>query len=141
MGGSMDQEIIWDVFSNTLEAAAELGVHDGFTAAVKQALERLALPKIGSDGRLQEWSEEFSEPEPGHRHMSHLFGVHPGCQFTLLNAPEMVAAARKSIEYRLANGGGHTGRTGGTLDARARQTHPRRDSFTFGTTVPGSPGR
>jgi alpha-L-fucosidase 2 len=109
MGGSMDQEIIWDVFNNTLEAAGELGIQDDLTASVKQALERLALPKIGSDGRLQEWSEEFPEPEPGHRHMSHLFGVHPGRQFTMLNAPEMVAAARKSIEYRLTHGGGHTG--------------------------------
>jgi alpha-L-fucosidase 2 len=105
----MDQEIIWDVFSNTLEAAAELGIKDDFTAGVEKAVARLALPKTGSDGRLLEWSEEFKEPEPGHRHMSHLFGVHPGRQFTWQNAPEVMSAARKSIEYRLAHGGGHTG--------------------------------
>jgi alpha-L-fucosidase 2 len=109
MGCSMDQEVIWDVFSNTLEAAHVLGIKDEFTKAVEGALGRLAVPRIGADGRLMEWSEEFPEPEPGHRHVSHLFGVHPGRQFTLRDAPDMVAAARKSIEYRMAHGGGHTG--------------------------------
>jgi alpha-L-fucosidase 2 len=109
MGCSMDQEIIWDTFSNTLEAAAVLGIRDDFTASVRRALDNLALPKIGSDGRLMEWTEEFKEPEPGHRHVSHLFAVHPGHQYTWENATEMMAAARKSIEYRLAHGGGHTG--------------------------------
>ena len=109
MGPSMDQEIIWDTFTNLIEAAEILGIKDGFVREVIAARSKLALPKIGSDGRLMEWSEEFKEPEPGHRHMSHLFALHPGRQYTFQNAPEMVAAARKSIEYRLANGGGHTG--------------------------------
>ena len=109
MGCSMDQEIIWDTFNNTLEAARDLGIDDDFTASAQRALARLALPKIGADGRLMEWSEEFKEPEPGHRHLSHLFAVHPGHQFNEENAPAMMAAARKSIEYRLAHGGGHTG--------------------------------
>ncbi len=109
MGGSMDQEIIWDLFNNVLEAAAELGIEDDFTASVRKALDRLALPGIGSDGRLMEWSEEFQEPEPGHRHMSHLFAIHPGHQFDRDHTPEMAQAARKSLEYRLAHGGGQTG--------------------------------
>jgi alpha-L-fucosidase 2 len=109
MGPSMDQEIIWDVFTNTLDAARALHISDDFTSKVQDALDRLALPKIGPDGRLQEWSEPFEEAEPGHRHMSHLFGVYPGRQFTSSQTPEMIAAARKSIEYRLAHGGGHTG--------------------------------
>jgi alpha-L-fucosidase 2 len=109
MGGSMDQEIIWDLFNNVLEAAAELGIQDDFTASVRKALDRLALPGIGSDGRLMEWSEQFEEPEPGHRHMSHLFAIHPGHQFDLDHAPEMAQAARKSLEYRLAHGVGQTG--------------------------------
>lgn len=109
MGCSMDQEIIWDTFANTLEAAELLGISDSFTAKVSAATARLALPKIGSDGRLMEWTEEYKEPEPGHRHISHLFAVHPGRQYNWQNAPEMMQAARKSIEYRLANGGGHTG--------------------------------
>lgn len=109
MGCSMDQEIIWDTFSNLLEAAEILGLRDSFVADVRNARERLALPKIGSDGRLMEWTEEYKEPEPGHRHISHLFAVHPGRQYNWNNAPEMMTAARKSIEYRLAHGGGHTG--------------------------------
>ena len=109
MGPSMDQEIIWDTFTNLIEAAEILDIKDGFVREVIAVRSKLAMPKIGSDGRLMEWSEEFKEPEPGHRHMSHLFALHPGRQYTFQNAPEMVAAARKSIEYRLANGGGHTG--------------------------------
>ena len=109
MGPAMDQEIIWDVFSNTLEAAQALGTSDEFTHRVESALGRLALPKIGPDGRLMEWSQPFPEPEPGHRHMSHLFAVHPGRQFSRTRSPELWAAARKSLEYRLAHGGGHTG--------------------------------
>jgi len=109
MGCSMDQEIIWDTFSNLLEAAEILGIRDAFVDSVRGARERLLLPRIGSDGRLMEWTEEYQEPEPGHRHISHLFAVHPGRQYNWNNAPEMMAAARKSIEYRLAHGGGHTG--------------------------------
>jgi len=109
MGPSMDQEIIWDTFTNLIEAAEILGIEDDFVREVIAARSKLALPKIGSDGRLMEWAEEFEEPEPGHRHMSHLFALHPGRQYTFQNAPEMVTAARKSIEYRLAHGGGHTG--------------------------------
>ncbi|HUT23877.1 MAG TPA: glycoside hydrolase family 95 protein [Sumerlaeia bacterium] len=109
MGPAMDQEIIWDTFTNCIEAAEVLHIEDDFVAKVRAARAKLALPRIGSDGRLMEWSEEFEEPEPGHRHMSHLFGVHPGRQFTPRRTPEMIAAARKSIEYRLAHGGGHTG--------------------------------
>lgn len=109
MGCSMDQEIIWDTFTNTLEAAGVLGISDKFTERVIAALARLALPRIGSDGRLLEWAQEYLEPEPGHRHISHLFAIHPGRQYNWQNAPEMMQAAQKSIEFRLAKGGGHTG--------------------------------
>jgi alpha-L-fucosidase 2 len=109
MGPSMDQEIIWDTFTNLLEAAEILRIKDDLVKEVAAAREKLAMPRIGSDGRLMEWAEEFEEPSPGHRHISHLFAVHPGRQYTTRNAPEMLAAAQKSIEYRLAHGGGHTG--------------------------------
>jgi len=109
MGGSMDQEIIWDTFSNFLTAAHELGIEDDVTAQVRTSLARLALPGVGADGRLLEWAEEFKEPEPGHRHISHLYGLYPGHQFTQNRTPECMAAARKTIDYRLAHGGGHTG--------------------------------
>lgn len=109
MGCSMDQEIIWDTFSNLLESAAVLGVEDDLTRRVSAAREALALPRVGTDGRLMEWAEEWKEPEPGHRHVSHLFAVHPGRQFNWRNSPEMMLAAKRSLEHRLANGGGHTG--------------------------------
>jgi alpha-L-fucosidase 2 len=109
MGCAMDQEITWDTFRNFLFAARELGIKDELTTQVQAALDKLAVPGLGKDGRLMEWAEEFKEPEPGHRHLSHLFGVHPGCQFTPDGTPEAWAAARKSIEYRLEHGGGHTG--------------------------------
>jgi alpha-L-fucosidase 2 len=109
MGNSMDQEIAWDTFNNFLAAARELGITNKLTAQVQAALDKLALPGIGSDGRLMEWAEEFKEPEPGHRHISHLYGLHPGHQFTQNRTPEYFAAARKTIAHRLAHGGGHTG--------------------------------
>jgi alpha-L-fucosidase 2 len=56
-----------------------------------------------------EWSEEFEEPEPGHRHVSHLFALHPGRQISRTATPDLAAAARKTLEKRLAGGGGHTG--------------------------------
>ncbi len=110
MGASMDQEIIWELFTGVLEAAGVLGFEeDPFVQQVAAARERLAVPGIGSDGRLMEWPSEYEEPEPGHRHMSHLFGLHPGRQFTFAQTPEYMAAAQKSIDARLAHGGGHTG--------------------------------
>jgi alpha-L-fucosidase 2 len=109
MGASMDQEMAWDVFSNFLVASRELGVSDDLVRQVSDARDRLAWPGIGADGRLMEWAQPFAEKEPGHRHMSHLYGVHPGTQFTQAKTPEYMAAARKSIEARLAQGGGHTG--------------------------------
>ncbi len=109
MGCAIDQEIIWDLFTFCIQAAEILGMNDEFDKQVRTARERLARPMIGSDGRLMEWSEEFEEPEPGHRHVSHLYALHPGNQITLRQTPELAAAARKSLEYRLAHGGGHTG--------------------------------
>ena len=109
MGCAMDQQIIWDTFTNCLEAAAALGIDDELVRQVDAAREKLAGPRIGSDGRLMEWSKELEEPEPGHRHVSHLFALHPGRQISLHGTPELAAAARKSLEYRLSHGGGHTG--------------------------------
>ena len=109
MGPAMEQQIVWDLFTNVLAAAEVLSIEDGFTAEVREKLGWLAGPQIGGDGRLMEWPEEFAEQNPGHRHISHVFGLHPGEQFTLRGTPDLAAAARKSIEHRLAHGGGHTG--------------------------------
>jgi len=109
MGASMDQQIIWDTFTNYLEAVALSGQSDGIQAEVAAALGKLAQPNIGSDGRLLEWSGEFEEIEPGHRHVSHLFALHPGRQYTHETTPELVQACEKSLNARLSHGGGQTG--------------------------------
>jgi len=109
MGPAMDQQIIWDLFSNCLDTARILEIDDDFVKEIAAARDRLAGPQIASDGRLMEWQQEFEEAEPGHRHMSHLYGLHPGRQFTWRFTPELMEAAMNSLEYRLANGGGHTG--------------------------------
>lgn len=110
---TMDLMIIRDLFENCLAAAEVL---DGekfepqFCGQLRDALNRLAPVQISrKTGRLQEWVEDYAEPEPGHRHMSHLYALHPGSQITAQQTPELLAAARKSLEYRLANGGGGTG--------------------------------
>jgi len=109
MGCAMDQEIIYDLFTNCIEAGKVLGSDDDFRKKIEDARSRLAAPGIGRDGRLMEWPEEFDEPEPGHRHISHLFGLYPGRQITVRGTPELAAAARKTLEYRVSHGGGHTG--------------------------------
>jgi len=76
---------------------------------VEKAKNQLAGPQIGSDGRLMEWAQEFPEDEPGHRHISHLFAVYPGSQINRFQTPELAEAASMSMDYRIANGGGHTG--------------------------------
>jgi len=108
MGPAMDHMIIRDLLQNTIQAGIILDVDKPFRMKMEKTLEKLSPIKIGSDGRILEWPEEFEEPEPGHRHMSHLYGLHPGNQITQ-HTPELLAAARKTIDYRLANGGGHTG--------------------------------
>lgn len=109
MGPAMDQQIAWDNLTNALEAAEILGVEDEFTARAREALARLAPSRIGPDGRVLEWDKPYTEAEPGHRHISHLFALHPGRQFTFSATPEFMAAARATLEARLAQGGGHTG--------------------------------
>lgn len=109
MGASMDTQIIRGLFRDCVEAARLLGVDEEFRARLKRTSDRLPPMQIGRDGRLMEWSEEYEEPEPGHRHISHLFALHPSDQITPRGAPDLAAAARKTLEHRLKNGGGHTG--------------------------------
>jgi alpha-L-fucosidase 2 len=108
MGPTMDHMIIRDLFTNTIAASEILNIDKKFRARLTALLEKLALIQIGEDGRIMEWTEPFVEEDPGHRHISHLFGLYPGRQITL-QQPELMDAARKTIEYRLAHGGGHTG--------------------------------
>ncbi len=109
MGPAHDQQVIWQLFQNFVDASLALDIDDAFLQEVVKARGKLAKSKIGSDGRLMEWNEEFEEAEPGHRHISHLFALHPGYQIDLHQTPELAGAAKKSLEHRIQNGGGHTG--------------------------------
>lgn len=109
MGPYMDTEITYALFSRVIKASEILGVDADFRKRVAAARDRLPAFKIGKHGQLQEWLEDYDEPEPGHRHMSHLFALHPGNQITPAGTPELAKAARTSLERRLASGGGHTG--------------------------------
>lgn len=109
MGAAHDQQVIWQLFTDFIFASNELGISDEFVNLVKNAKANLASTKIGSDGRLMEWAHEFPEVEPGHRHISHLFALHPGNQINMSKTPDLAIAAKKSLDHRIANGGGHTG--------------------------------
>jgi alpha-L-fucosidase 2 len=105
----MDHMIIRDLLQNTIKASLVLDTDKAFRKKMEETLNKLSPTRIGKDGRIMEWNEEFEEPEPGHRHISHLYGLYPGNQITKQQNPELLEAARKTIECRLANGGGHTG--------------------------------
>lgn len=109
MGPTMSQQIISELFTSCVKAGEILEADGDNLKLLREKLAKLSPPKIGKDGRLMEWSEEFKESEPGHRHISHLFGLHPGSQITVRGTPELAVAARKSLEGRLSNGGGGTG--------------------------------
>ncbi|GAB3648160.1 glycoside hydrolase family 95 protein [Echinicola sediminis] len=108
-GAAMGHQIIADVFQNTLSAAKILGTEDDFTKEVEDKLASLYPGiAIGKDGRILEWNEPYEEPEKGHRHMSHLYALHPGDDITEAK-PEAFSGAQKTIDYRLQHGGAGTG--------------------------------
>jgi alpha-L-fucosidase 2 len=108
MGPSHDQEVIRDIFNNTLQAAQVLGIKndDAFIRRLQQTNNQLAMPGIGKDGRLMEWAQEFKETDPHHRHASHLFALYPGDEITLDKTPALAEAAKKSLEARGDEGTG-----------------------------------
>ncbi|MDD6799574.1 MAG: glycoside hydrolase family 95 protein [Firmicutes bacterium] len=107
-GPAMDMQIIRDIFDEAIKGAELLGVDEELVQTIKSKQARLAPHKIGSYGQILEWQEEFKETEAGHRHLSPLYGLYPSWQFSTEH-PELHAAARKLLEHRLDNGGGHTG--------------------------------
>jgi alpha-L-fucosidase 2 len=109
MGPYMDTEITRQLFTRVIDASTILGIDADFRAKVKASMNRLPPFQIGKYGQLQEWMEDYEEKEPGHRHVSQLFALHPGNQITPRGTPELAKAARATLERRLANGGGHTG--------------------------------
>jgi alpha-L-fucosidase 2 len=96
----MDTALIRELFSRTIEAAELLGQDPGLRAELSAKLARLDPYRIGARGQLQEWRTDFAEVEPQHRHISHLYGLHPGNQITPDTTPELFAAARRTLELR-----------------------------------------
>jgi len=109
MGPTMDTEIADTLFRRVISAGEMLGVDAEFRQQVRAARDRLTPFKIGKYGQLQEWLQDYDEVDPGHRHISHLFALHPGDSISLRATPELARAARVSLERRLAAGGGGTG--------------------------------
>lgn len=110
LGTAIDQQIIEEVFTNALTAAGILNIEDDFTKEVREKLIDLRPGVvIGPDGRILEWDRPYEEAEKGHRHMSHLYAIYPGNTITKEDTPDKFAAAKKSTDYRLANGGAGTG--------------------------------
>ncbi len=106
MGPTMDHQIIRNLFGNTIAAAEILDVDADFSAELETLRKRIAPNSVGRLGQLQEWLEDVDDPENKHRHVSHLFGLHPGVEITPYGTPDLFAAARKSLELR---GDGATG--------------------------------
>jgi alpha-L-fucosidase 2 len=108
---SMDSQILYALFTAVVESAEILGLSDetGEIAVIKSMRERLPKPSVGKHGQLMEWAADYDEPEPGHRHISHLFALYPGEQIDVLTTPELAEAAKITLDRRLKNGGGHTG--------------------------------
>ena len=106
---TMDIWLTRDLFRHCVIASETLGLDEELRGNLTSALAVLREPHVAPDGRLQEWWEDFGEPEPGHRHLSHLFCLYPGDEVTPRSTPTLATAVRRSLEHRLANGGGGPG--------------------------------
>jgi alpha-L-fucosidase 2 len=103
---TMDIQLVRELFENCGRAAGLLGTDADFRSELERAGQRLPPLQIGKRGQLQEWIEDYTEAEPAHRHVSHLYSLYPGSAISLERTPELAAAARKSLELR---GDGGTG--------------------------------
>ncbi len=106
---TMDIALIKELFKDILYSSRILKIEDDFIAKLKRVYAKLPPYKIGKDGKLQEWIEDFSEVNKGHRHFSPLFAFFPGTTISDKENEKFIAAVEKFIEIRLENGGGHTG--------------------------------
>ena len=106
MGPTMDVLLLGELFSSTSAAAGILGIDKDFSDSLAAATKRFPPMRVDSRGRLMEWLEEYAEVEPQHRHVSHLYGLHPGNSISTLRSPELAEACRNSLKVR---GDGGTG--------------------------------
>ncbi|HEX8295679.1 MAG TPA: glycoside hydrolase family 95 protein [Chthoniobacteraceae bacterium] len=105
-GVSYDQQLIYDLFTNYVEAADVLKIDQPYREKIATMREKLLKPKIGKWGQLQEWETDRDDPKNTHRHVSHLFALHPGRQIAPTRTPELATAAKVSLTAR---GDGGTG--------------------------------
>lgn len=105
MGPTMDHQIIRALFANTAAAAEELGIDTEFRERLLALHARIQPNQIGKHGQLQEWIEDKDDPKNKHRHVSHLWGLHPGNEITP-DSPDLFAAARQTLEHRGNEGTG-----------------------------------
>ena len=105
-GVSYDQQLCWDLFNNTIEAAGALGLDEDLRKELAVKRDKLLGPKVGKWGQLQEWMEDVDDPANQHRHVSHMIAVYPGRQIHPTTTPAFADAAKISL---LARGNGHTG--------------------------------
>ena len=105
-GASMDDQIMTELFSSVLAAEEILKTGRPEIEEIRKASRQIKPVTVGKDGRIMEWHEDYKETDPGHRHISHLFGLFPG---NSIRGEELYKAAAKTLETRLASGGGHTG--------------------------------
>ncbi len=106
VASTMDMSICWDLFSNLIEASRVLGIDADLRRELIEKRSKLFPLRIGSKGQLLEWSKEYKESAPHHRHVSQLFGLHPGHQISPLTTPELAQACKTSLELRGDEGTG-----------------------------------
>ena len=99
-GSTMDNQIIRELFTNTIEAAGILNTDSDFVQILEAKRARLMPTTIGQDGRIQEWLQPYEEADPHHRHVSHLYGLYPGNEISPETTPLLAEAARKTLEAR-----------------------------------------
>lgn len=99
-GSTMDNQIIRELFTNTMKAAGLLHTDSAFSALLAEKMSGLMPTTIGADGRIMEWLQPYEEVEPHHRHVSHLYGLYPGDEISLERTPELAEAAKKTLLHR-----------------------------------------
>jgi alpha-L-fucosidase 2 len=102
----MEKSIVWDLLSNTAQAAAALGTDSDFRKKVEATRDRIRPPQVGKHGQIMEWGGDWDDPKDQHRHVSHLFALHPGHQITVNGTPELAQAAKVTLSHRGDDGTG-----------------------------------
>ena len=100
LGPTLDNQLLRFLFSAVIESSSLLGVDAELATDLKAKRDRLPPTRISSDGRVMEWLQEYQEPEPTHRHVSHLWGLYPGNEIASATTPALAAAARKTLDVR-----------------------------------------